>query len=72
MEGGRAGMLGGTESVRVAAEMKVGRRETRRYKRSILNSCVEGEVAKVLILLCRSFKMDTSKAEAPAARRCRR
>ena len=53
VEGGRAGMWGGTESVRVAADMRVGRRDTRRCGRSILG-CVssdgKGEVAKVLIL----------------------
>lgn len=30
VEGGRAGMLGGTERVRVVADMKVGRRERKK------------------------------------------
>ena len=43
VEGGRAGMLEGTESVRVKADMEVGRREMRRWERSIL-ACVSSDV----------------------------
>lgn len=42
VEGGRAGMLGGTERVREKAEVRVGRRGRRRWERSIVDCCEEG------------------------------
>lgn len=59
VEGGRGGMCGGTERVRVAAVMRAGRRRVRvRWGRCIVVAdvsvtVVEDEVAKVALLMLR-------------------
>ena len=43
MKGGRVGMLEGTKRVRVKADVRVGRREMRRWERNML-VCVSSDV----------------------------